>query len=76
MFNKKVKLRLIPIFIFVAFLTVEFMNSQSVPYEENIQENLTKVNDIEYVVTKEIAIDKKYIVIRRGKKQYYLVKYA
>ena len=35
------------IFIFVAFLTVEFMNSQSVPYEENIQENLTKVNAIE-----------------------------
>lgn len=32
------------IFIFVAFLTVEFVNNQSVPYEENIQENLTKVN--------------------------------
>jgi len=32
------------IFIFVAFLTVQFVNNQSVPYEENIQENLTKVN--------------------------------
>lgn len=35
------------IFIFVAFLTVEFVNNQSVPYEENIQENLTKVNSTE-----------------------------
>lgn len=32
------------IFVFVAFLTIEFVNNQSVPYEENIQENLTKVN--------------------------------
>lgn len=32
------------IFTFVAFLTVKFVNSQSVPYENNIHENLTKVN--------------------------------
>ncbi len=35
------------IFTFVAFLTVKFINSQSVPYEENIQENLTKINATE-----------------------------
>jgi len=35
------------IFVFVAFLTIEFVNNQSVPYEENIQENLTKVNAAE-----------------------------
>lgn len=35
------------LFVFVAFLTVKFLNGQSVPYEENIQENLTKVNTIE-----------------------------
>ena len=34
-------------FILVAFLTVQFVNNQSVPYEENIQENLTKVNATE-----------------------------
>ncbi len=32
------------IFILVSFLTIQFINSQSVPYEENIQENLTKVS--------------------------------
>lgn len=39
------------IFVLVSFLTIQFINKQSVPYEENIQENLTKVsapqNDIE-----------------------------
>lgn len=32
------------IFVLVSFFTIQFINSQSVPYEENIQENLTKVN--------------------------------
>jgi len=34
-------------FVLVAVLTVQFVNNQSVPYEENIQENLTKVNTTE-----------------------------
>ena len=32
------------IFVLVSFFTIQFINKQSVPYEENIQENLTKVN--------------------------------
>ena len=35
------------IFILAAFFTIELVNNQTVPYEENIQENLTKVNTIE-----------------------------
>jgi len=34
-------------FVLIAVLTVQFINNQSVPYEENIQENLTKVNATE-----------------------------
>ena len=34
-------------FVLVAFLTVQLVNNQSVPYEENIQENLTKVSTTE-----------------------------
>ena len=32
------------VFILAAFLTIQFVNNQSVPYEENVHENLTKVN--------------------------------
>jgi len=35
------------LFTFIAFLTIQFINHKPVPYEENIQENLTKVNSIE-----------------------------
>ena len=34
--------------------------------------NGDRVNDLDFVVTKEFAIDNKYIVIRRGKKKYFL----
>lgn len=34
-------------FVLVAFLTVQFVNNQTVPHKENIQENLTKVNAVE-----------------------------
>ena len=37
--------------------------------------NGDKINDLEFIVTKDFAIDNKYIVIRRGKKKYILVKY-
>lgn len=46
----------------------EFLNNKS------ISVNGEKV-DIEFTVTKEQAIDNKYVVIRRGKKKYYLVKF-
>ena len=34
-------------FLLVAFFTIHFLSNQAVPYEENIQENLTKVNATE-----------------------------
>ena len=37
--------------------------------------NGDKITDLEFIITKEFAIDNKYIVIRRGKKKYFLVKY-
>lgn len=46
----------------------EFLNNKS------ISVNGEKV-DVEFTVTKEQAIDNKYVVIRRGKKKYYLVKF-
>ncbi len=41
----------------------------------SISINGEKVNDLEKVITKEDAIEGKYIIIRRGKKKYYLFKY-
>jgi len=38
--------------------------------------NGDKITDLEFIITKEFAIDNKYIVIRRGKKKYFLVKYV
>ncbi len=34
--------------------------------------NGKKCDDLEFVVSKDIAIDQKYVIIRRGKKKYYL----
>ena len=34
--------------------------------------NNKKINDLEYVVTRNIAIDKKVILIKKGKKNYYM----
>ena len=47
----------------------EFINSNS------ILVNGEKVTDLEYLVTKERAIDEKFTVIRRGKKKYFLIKH-
>lgn len=44
----------------------EFVNNSSITL------NGDKVTDLDFVVTKEIAIDSKYIVIRRGKKKYFI----
>ena len=41
----------------------------------SISINGDKINDLEYNITKDIALGDEYIVIRRGKKQYYLVRY-
>ena len=48
----------------------EFVSNNS------ISVNGEKINDLEFVVTKSTTIGDKYIVIRRGKKQYYLIKYV
>lgn len=41
----------------------------------SISINGERINDLSFVITKDFAIDNKYIIIRRGKKKYYLVKY-
>ena len=41
----------------------------------SISINGEKITDLSFVITREFAIDSKYIIIRRGKKKYYLVKY-
>ena len=38
----------------------------------SITVNGEKITDLEYVVTKDTCIDNKYIVVRRGKKKYYI----
>lgn len=38
--------------------------------------NGTKIDSIDFMVTKETAIDGKYVIIRRGKKKYYLGSYS
>ncbi len=38
--------------------------------------NGDKITDIEFNVTKNVAIDQKYIVIRRGKKKYYMIVFS
>ena len=37
--------------------------------------NGNKIIDLEYIVSKEHVIEQKYIIVRRGKKKYYLFKY-
>lgn len=41
----------------------------------SISVNGEKINDLSFAITRDFAIDDKYIIIRRGKKKYYLVKY-
>ncbi len=44
----------------------EFVSNSSITV------NGEKVTDLEYVITKDKCIDSKYIVVRRGKKKYYI----
>ena len=44
----------------------EFITNGSITLNGN------KITDLEYIVSKEEAIEQKYIIIRRGKKKYYL----
>ena len=41
----------------------------------SISINGDKITDLEYVISKDKAIDNKYVVIRRGKKKYYIGKF-
>ena len=44
----------------------EFVNNNSITI------NGEKINDLEFVINKSIAIDNKYVVVRRGKKKYFI----
>ena len=44
----------------------EFINNGSITL------NGEKITDLEYILTKNRCIDKKYVVIRRGKKKYFI----
>ena len=44
----------------------EFVSNSSITI------NGDKITDLEFVVTKDICIDKKYVIIRRGKKKYFI----
>ena len=41
----------------------------------SISINGDKVNDLDFMITKDILIGSKYIIVRRGKKKYYMVQY-
>ena len=47
----------------------EFIDSKSITL------NGEKVESYEFNVTKSVAIEQKYIVIRRGKKKYYIIEF-
>ena len=42
----------------------------------SISVNGDKVTDLDYLITKNVAIDQKYVVIRRGKKKYFIGKFG
>ena len=44
----------------------EFVNNSSITI------NGDKITDLDYVITKDKCIDSKYIVVRRGKKKYFI----
>lgn len=47
----------------------EFVSNNSITI------NGEKISDIDYTITKDKCIDKKYLVIRRGKKKYFIIVY-
>ena len=50
-------------------LTREFIDNKSITL------NGDKVESYDFLVTKSVAIEQKYIVIRRGKKKYYILRF-
>ena len=44
----------------------ELINGNSISINGN------KINDLEYIINKDIAIDNEIVVVRRGKKKYYI----
>ena len=42
---------------------------------KSISINGEKVSDLDFIVSKSFGIDNKYVVIRRGKKKYFLIKF-
>ena len=46
----------------------EFMSNSSISI------NGEKNNDLDFIINRDIAIDGKYVIIRRGKKKYYIIK--
>ena len=44
----------------------EFVNNNSITI------NGTKINDLEYVISKDKLLHDKYIIVRRGKKKYFV----
>ena len=47
----------------------EFLSNQSISI------NGDKISDLDFIVTKNVAIEQKYVVVRRGKKKYFIGKY-
>ena len=44
----------------------EFVNNNSISI------NGDRVNDLDFIINKDVAIDNKYVVVRRGKKKYFI----
>ena len=47
----------------------EFVSNQSISI------NGDKISDLDFIVTKNVSIEQKYVVVRRGKKKYFIGKY-
>ena len=47
----------------------EFVSNQSISI------NGDKISNLDFIVTKNVAIEQKYVVVRRGKKKYFIGKY-
>jgi len=44
----------------------EFINNSSITI------NGDKITDLDFIISKDICIDSKYIIVRRGKKKYFI----
>ena len=48
---------------------------QQIEEPETKKTNTIKVNDLEFIVTKENALYQEFTIIRKGKKKYYVIKH-